>query len=338
MRSTLSALALPALAASALLVALAGCAVTDDPLAALGSAAPVADDAACTPAAAGEVSDSIGVAGEPGSTPTLTFASPVAASLVSTERTVVSGGEGAQLVDGSIATVDFSLYNGSTGLLATSTGHGEGTGVSLTIDRTKLLTGMYLTLACSRVGDRVVGAIPPVDAYGDQGYPDLGIAPATPIVFVADVVGIMPDRAEGVSQPAPPGLPAVELADDGAPTVTIPATAPPAELQVGVLRLGDGPVVADGDEVTVQYQGVNWTTGAVFDESWGSGPRSFLTGGVIAGFGSAMVGQAVGSQVIAVIPPDLGYGPAGGNANAGIAADDTLVFVIDILRTSSAVG
>ena len=31
-----------------------------------------------------------------------------------------------------------------------------------------------------------------------------------------------------------------------------------------------------------------------------------------------------------VVPPDKGYGTAG-NANAGISATDTLVFVVDIL-------
>ncbi|MGN6503185.1 MAG: FKBP-type peptidyl-prolyl cis-trans isomerase, partial [Pseudolysinimonas sp.] len=48
------------------------------------------------------------------------------------------------------------------------------------------------------------------------------------------------------------------------------------------------------------------------------------------------VGQTVGSRVVVIIPPDQGYGPQGGNASAGIAADDTLVFVVDILATASA--
>jgi peptidylprolyl isomerase len=99
---------------------------------------------------------------------------------------------------------------------------------------------------------------------------------------------------------------------------------------------GDGAVVKAGDNVTVQYQGVNWTGGKVFDESWGRGPTSFTTDGVIAGFGAAMVGQTVGSRVVVIIPPDQGYGPQGGNSGAGIAKDDTLVFVIDILAAQTA--
>jgi peptidylprolyl isomerase len=83
--------------------------------------------------------------------------------------------------------------------------------------------------------------------------------------------------------------------------------------------------------VTVQYQGINWTSGEIFDESWGGGAANFTTDGVIEGFGAAMVGQTVGSRVVVIIPPDQGYGPSGGNPNAGISDTDTLVFVIDIL-------
>src|SRR5690606_12934654 len=123
----------------------------------------------------------------------------------------------------------------------------------------------------------------------------------------------------------------LDFADDGRPTVGIPEGDPPAELQIGVLVTGDGAVVAPGDEFTVQYQGVNWRTGEIFDETWGQAPRSFTT--VIAGFERAVVGKPVGSRVIAVIPPAQGYGEEG-NAGAGIEGTDTLVFVIDILATT----
>jgi len=87
------------------------------------------------------------------------------------------------------------------------------------------------------------------------------------------------------------------------------------------------------DRVTVHYTGVIWGTGKVFDSSWTKGtPATFQTSGVIPGFGKALVGQKVGSQVIAVIPPADGYGTAG-QAGAGISGTDTLVFVVDILAT-----
>ncbi|WP_414172937.1 FKBP-type peptidyl-prolyl cis-trans isomerase [Clavibacter tessellarius] len=55
----------------------------------------------------------------------------------------------------------------------------------------------------------------------------------------------------------------------------------------------------------MQYTGINWNTKKVFDSSWDKGgkPVSFQTSGVIPGFTKALVGQKVGSQVIAIIPP-----------------------------------
>ena len=99
-----------------------------------------------------------------------------------------------------------------------------------------------------------------------------------------------------------------------------------------MLKQGDGELVGTADDVVVHYVGLNWNTGEIFDESWARGaPATFNTAGVIPGFTAALEGEAVGSQVIVVIPPDLGYGPQGGNPNAGIGETDTLVFVIDIL-------
>jgi peptidylprolyl isomerase len=117
--------------------------------------------------------------------------------------------------------------------------------------------------------------------------------------------------------------------------VTIPpGTEPPSDLQIEVLKKGDGPVVPDPANVTVQYQGVNWTTGEVFDQSWGKGtPSPFSTDQVVPGFAKAMIGQTVGSQVVVIIPPAEGYGEAG-QPSAGIGGTDTLVFVIDILAVA----
>jgi peptidylprolyl isomerase len=140
-------------------------------------------------------------------------------------------------------------------------------------------------------------------------------------------------RATGTPVTPPAGFPTVTLDETGKPTVTIPDTTPPATTKVAVLKQGDGATVKDGDSVTVQYQGVNWDTKKVFDQSWGREPATFATTGVIKGFQDALVGQKVGSQVIAVIPPADGYGPTGQPA-AGIKGTDTLVFVIDILTTA----
>ncbi len=143
-----------------------------------------------------------------------------------------------------------------------------------------------------------------------------------------------PLRATGEAQEPQAGFPTVELDADGRPTVTVPDAEAPAELQVETLIKGDGPVVEDGANVTVQYQGLLWKDGTIFDESWKRGePATFGTGQVIPGFAAGIVGQTVGSQTVVVIPPAEGYG-AQGQPQAGIAGDDTLVFVIDILAAN----
>jgi peptidylprolyl isomerase len=81
----------------------------------------------------------------------------------------------------------------------------------------------------------------------------------------------------------------------------------------------------------VHYSGFLWNEGTQFDSSWENGqPAEFevAEGSLISGFVKALVGQKVGSQVVAIIPPSEGYGDQG---NDSIPANSTLVFVVDIL-------
>lgn len=291
-----------------------------------------ASDCAATPS--GSVSDGVKVTGEFGSKPTISFTSPTAVK--ETERTVVIAGEGDAAEQGSTVNVNFTMLNGTTGAELTTTEYGAEAATALPIDATQFLPGIVKTLECSTAGSRVVGVITAEDGFGETGS-DLGVEPGEDLVFVVDVVSIDPPadpplpKADGEDQPATDGFPVVVLDADGAPTVTIPDTAPPVELQLAVLKQGDGEVVQPGSDVVVHYTGINWNTKVVFDSSWERGtPATFNTAGVIAGFTRALEGQNVGSQVIVIIPPDLGYGPQGGRA-PDISATDTLVFVIDIL-------
>jgi peptidylprolyl isomerase len=93
---------------------------------------------------------------------------------------------------------------------------------------------------------------------------------------------------------------------------------------------GAGDVVAEGATIVVNYEGVNWNTGEVFDSSFDRGsPATFGTAEVIAGFRDGLVGQKIGSRVIIIIPSDLGYGDAG--SGELIKGGDTILFVVDIL-------
>ena len=153
-------------------------------------------------------------------------------------------------------------------------------------------------------------------------------------MFVVDVVSItQPIEPEDYSSSS--GLPEVTFGENGEPSVTIPDAEPPADLRIAIIEEGDGDVVGSTDTVSVNYYGVNWQTGEVFDKSWDlAAPSSFSLQQVVAGFAKAIAGRTVGSTIITVIPPDLGYGPAGGSPDGSIGATDTIVFVITIVAVT----
>ena len=286
-------------------------------------------------AASGSVSDGVKVSGDLGAEPEVTFEAPL--TVKSTQRTVSVEGEGRAAATNDLVVVDFAVYNATTGLKLDATDYTEGTRPQFTVSESLLLVGLAKTLECSQAGSRVVGVIPGSEAFGETGSADLGVGANEGLLFVIDVDSVASGVADGKPvEVEDDTLPTVELAKDGTATITIPDAAPPADFKLALLKQGDGDEVAEGDTVTVQYQGVNWNTKTVFDQSWGKGATSFATTGVVPGFSQGLVGQKVGSQVLVVIPPELGYGPSGGTGDGSISATDTIVFVIDILATSPA--
>ena len=124
-------------------------------------------------------------------------------------------------------------------------------------------------------------------------------------------------------------MPSVVLAPNGTPGIIIPDTAPPSDLAVEVLKKGDGPAVGDGDQIRINYTGLTWADRKVFDSTWDKGASTAVTlDAVVPGFAQALKGQTVGSQILVVIPPSLGYGD---KTTSSIPAGSTLVFVIDVL-------
>jgi FKBP-type peptidyl-prolyl cis-trans isomerase len=288
-------------------------------------------------ATAGAASDAVTVEGEAGTTPVVTFGAPLEAER--TERTVLIEGDGdEEATEGSTVGVSYTLFHGGTGEEIESTGHGpDAAPVGFVMDEAQFLPGIVQALNCSVTGDRIVAVIPSDDAFGEGGNADLGVAADDSIVFVFDITDVIQpvDAAADmvVVEPDSEGMPSVSYADDGTPTVTFPDSEPLTEPTLAVITEGDGEVVSEGDNVEIHYSGVNWDTGENFDSSWSRGePTSFVTSAVIPGFGAAIVGQTVGSQVIVVIPPAYGYGSTG---TEGIGGTDTIVFAIDILGTTA---
>jgi peptidylprolyl isomerase len=269
------------------------------------------------------------VAGKSGEKPTVTVKAPFSVKATSTR--VITPGTGPKVATGQSVNVQYVLVNGRDGKEIQTT-YGQGRAV-FTADETKLFKGLVRGITGQQVGSRVLVGIPPADAFGVQGNPELGVQKDDTVLFVLDFVSIPRAKATGTPVTPKAGLPTVTVDGKGEPTITVPKTKAPTALVTQPLITGTGPVVKAGQTLTAHYVGVVWPGGKVFDSSFKRGqPANFPigVGKVVKGWDQGLVGQTVGSRVLLVIPPALGYGKSG-QPQAGIKGTDTLVFVVDIL-------
>jgi peptidylprolyl isomerase len=287
---------------------------------------------ACEPAGSGAQVEAIEVSSVPLTKPTVSFASPISAETI--QSRVVFEGDGEVFTGRNLIEFEFAGYNGGNGELLQETNF-DGKNPAPGFFGPDSVPNFCSALVGAKEGSRVVAIFPPKDAHDGRGVESLGIGPNDSFVFVFDLARVYLEKAEGSAVAPEAGMPAVVTTPEGVPGVTIPSSDAPVELRIAQLVKGAGDTVKTGDNVTMHYSGFLWTGGSKFDSSWDKGtPAQFEVspGKLIDGFLSAVVGQQVGSRVVVVIPPALGYGE---QASATIPANSTLVFVIDILGTSS---
>ncbi|MGY0066324.1 FKBP-type peptidyl-prolyl cis-trans isomerase [Streptomyces sp. QTS137] len=198
-----------------------------------------------------------------------------------------------------------------------------------------IIDGWRYGLTGKKAGSRVQMAVPPTWGYGAQGNEQAGIKGTDTLVFVVDVQDTFNAKssAEGgeVAQDNV-DLPKVGTNTDGeAPSIEVPDTKAPTKLVSSYVLEGDGEEVGADNSVLVQYRGVLWDGGKEFDSTYERGQlTSFSLQQVVKGWAQGLTGKKVGSRVLIVIPPELGYGdtpPQGSD----IKKDSTLVFSVDIL-------
>jgi peptidylprolyl isomerase len=166
-------------------------------------------------------------------------------------------------------------------------------------------------------------------------------APTTTTTGAAATGSTTTTAAAAATAGAVPGIAVIPTADRSpvgtaghAPTIVVPKSTAPTELQAADLITGTGATAKAGDQITVQYVLATYSSGGEVQSSWDSQPFTFVLGegNVIPGWDKGVVGMQVGGRRELIIPPSLGYGAQ--SPGSGIAANDTLVFIVDLVKVN----
>ncbi len=171
------------------------------------------------------------------------------------------------------------------------------------------------------------------------GLAGCGSSPTTPTTATTATTAASSTTTSSVAAAGSSGIASIPAPDRSpagsagtAPTVVVPPGAPPTQLESADLIVGTGAAAAAGDNITVQYVLATYSARKVIQSSWTGQPFQFTLGEgqVIPGWDKGVVGMKVGGRRELIIPPSLGYGDQ--SQGPGIAANDTLVFVVDLLK------
>ncbi|MGV8851338.1 MAG: FKBP-type peptidyl-prolyl cis-trans isomerase [Rhodoglobus sp.] len=291
---------------------------------------------ACAPLfSSGSNSALVNTEGELSADPAAKFPTPLIADGVQSQTVIV--GDGEQVGNGDVATLQITIYDGATGDQLISTGH-DNAGLRVPIEERAPHFGEIAQ--CTTVGSRIVTVGTAGEILGAENIAQnqLPLTDDDTIVMVSDVETRFPGKADGANQVPPAGLPAIVLAPNGQPGFSFPATDAPSDLRIATLKAGTGEKVAKGDLAVMHISGIEWNADKTFMNSWEEAgiPGTFLVEssetserGLPPGLAEALIGQKIGSQVLVVLPPSVGF--AEGTEPEGVTPGSTLVFVFDIL-------
>jgi FKBP-type peptidyl-prolyl cis-trans isomerase len=173
-------------------------------------------------------------------------------------------------------------------------------------------TVLAVALVFTMVGAIFLG----VTSMSDSGMSDSGMSDSG-----------MSDSGNSAS-----ALPVVTANAGEAPSISAPSGTPPAGLTTSDVIVGTGAEVLPTSTLTVHYTLMAWSTGQVVESSWDSGaPATFPLANLVEGWRIGLPGAKVGGRRLLILPPELGYGPAG---SGSIGPNETLIFAIDIIGVS----
>jgi len=227
-------------------------------------------------------------------------------------------GSGPQASAGSLLVMQYVGVSCSTGLQFDASWD-RGQPFSFELGAGKVIKGWDEGIVGMAAGGRRLLTIPPEKAYGSSGSGSGSIGPNETLLFIVDLLALVPTNLEK-------------------PSVSVPDE-PASELLITDLAEGEGREVQSGDIVYVHYVGYSQSTNTQFDASWDRGREQYIIfplgqGTVIDGWEEGLLGMKVGGRREIVIPPDLAYGQDGAGGGI-IAPDETLGFVVDLLGANA---
>lgn len=159
----------------------------------------------------------------------------------------------------------------------------------------------------------------------------------------AEAAGV-PDATVGEPAEDDPSLDAITVGGTYAESATVEVDAPFSTETTyrRILEEGDGDPVEAGQSVDFQNVAVNGRDGTEFDNSYentgeGGGPPNIVMDEtqIIPGLVRGLLDVPVGSRVLIAIAPQDAFQAQGGIPDAGIEADDTIIFVVDVLDATT---
>jgi FKBP-type peptidyl-prolyl cis-trans isomerase len=154
-----------------------------------------------------------------------------------------------------------------------------------------------------------------------------------PLLAVGLLAGCGGSPAQSAATPAV----TVSGAFGKAPSITIPAKKATKTLTVKTVIHGTGPALGKTDAFVGNYAIYIWsgTAHRLAQSSFTKNEPTLFAGTLLPGLEKALIGQKMGSRVLAVIPPKEAFGTSG-NSQVGIKGTDTLVFVVDLIKNFAA--
>ncbi|TCD54085.1 FKBP-type peptidyl-prolyl cis-trans isomerase [Alloscardovia theropitheci] len=274
--------------------------------------------------------------GKLGEKPTITFKTPF--EVKNNSYQVVQKGDGASFKDGQKLCIQQIVFDPKTGKEVNSTWESQ-PDCTATFSQQSMQASFYNLFKTLKINSTVVMGITSNNSSDSQTAQNSqqSSEAVTAYLMALTIVSAqtIPTKAEGKKvDNIDSSLPKITLAKNGEPSINandLKNYKSDGSLKVQTLIEGNGNTLTENSTVTVQYTG--WVLGGdaakPFDSSWSRGtPATFNLQQVVKGWTQGLTGQKVGSQVLIIIPPDLGYGSTAQN---NIPANSTLVFVVDIL-------